>query len=141
MAPSRRAVAMAERPATPAPITKTRAGAIVPAAVGVSGYILGSGSAACSTAVSRATWAWGEGHPVLAGSRLLRDPQCEGGPGYLTVGAVAAVRHAYRPSVVVRWGGAPRRARRRTTDDAGSPGAKRRMGTRFPLEFATWIAT
>ena len=50
-APSRRAVAIACRPATPAPSTSTRAGAMVPAAVISSGKNCGSASAASSTAL------------------------------------------------------------------------------------------
>ena len=51
MAPSRRAVAIACSPATPAPITNTRAGATVPAAVVSIGNIFGSRAAASSTAL------------------------------------------------------------------------------------------
>ena len=50
-APSRRAVAIACRPATPAPITSTLAGATVPAAVISMGKNFGSRSAASSTAL------------------------------------------------------------------------------------------
>jgi hypothetical protein len=50
-APSRRAVAIACSPATPAPTTNTRAGVIVPAAVVSNGYIFGSASAARTTAL------------------------------------------------------------------------------------------
>ena len=50
-APRRLAVAMACRPATPAPITKTRAGASVPPAVMSIGNIWGSAFAASSTAL------------------------------------------------------------------------------------------
>ena len=50
-APRRRAVAIACSPATPAPITRTRAGVIVPAAVVSIGKILGSVSAAINTAL------------------------------------------------------------------------------------------
>ena len=49
-APSRRAVAIACRPATPAPSTSTCAGLIVPAAVISIGKKRGSSSAAVSTA-------------------------------------------------------------------------------------------
>ena len=51
MAPSRRAVAMAESPATPAPTTNTRAEATVPAAVISMGNIRGRVAAATSTAL------------------------------------------------------------------------------------------
>ena len=51
MAPSRRAVAIACSPATPAPTTSTRAGATVPAAVVSMGKIFGSIPAAMSTAL------------------------------------------------------------------------------------------
>ena len=50
-APSRRAVAIACSPATPAPDHSTRAGVIVPAAVVIIGKILGSLSAAIITAL------------------------------------------------------------------------------------------
>ena len=50
-APSLRAVEMACSPATPAPITNTRAGVIVPAAVVSMGKNRGSVSAAISTAL------------------------------------------------------------------------------------------
>ena len=50
MAPSRAAVAMAWRPATPAPTTKALAGEIVPAAVIIMGIILAMVVAAMSTA-------------------------------------------------------------------------------------------
>ena len=50
MPPSREAVAMACRPATPAPTTKTLAGATVPAAVINMGNIFGRAVAARSTA-------------------------------------------------------------------------------------------
>ncbi len=48
-APSLRAVAMAWSPATPAPITSTRAGVMVPAAVVSIGKIRGRVSAASNT--------------------------------------------------------------------------------------------
>ena len=50
-APRRRAVEIACRPATPAPITNTRAGVMVPAAVVIMGKIRGEVSAASSTAL------------------------------------------------------------------------------------------
>ena len=50
MAPSRRAIAMAWSPATPAPRMKTRAAVTVPAAVISMGNILGKVVAASSTA-------------------------------------------------------------------------------------------
>ena len=50
-APSRFAVASACSPATPAPITSTRAGLTVPAAVIIRGNIRGSSAAASSTAL------------------------------------------------------------------------------------------
>ncbi len=50
-APSRRPVAMAWSPETPAPITRTLAGGIVPAAVVSMGNILGKMSAATTTAL------------------------------------------------------------------------------------------
>ena len=50
-APSRRAVAMACRPATPAPMTSTRVGATVPAAVIIIGKSLPILSAAMRTAL------------------------------------------------------------------------------------------
>ncbi len=50
-APRRLAVAMAWRPATPAPMTTTRAGLMVPAAVIRSGMYLGSRQAVRSTAL------------------------------------------------------------------------------------------
>ena len=50
-APSRRAVAMAWSPATPAPMTRTRAGVIVPAAVVSMGNNRGNVSAARMTAL------------------------------------------------------------------------------------------
>ena len=49
-APSRRAVAIACSPATPAPSTSTRAGAIVPAAVTIIGKARPNRDAAWSTA-------------------------------------------------------------------------------------------
>ena len=55
MAPNRRAVAMACKPATPAPTTKTLAGVSVPAAVIIMGNIRGEASAAGSTALYPAT--------------------------------------------------------------------------------------
>ena len=50
-APSRRAVAIACRPATPAPMTSARTGAIVPAAVMSIGKSRGTRSAASTTAL------------------------------------------------------------------------------------------
>ena len=50
-APSRRAVAIAWSPATPAPITRTRAGVMVPAAVVSIGNMRGRVSAAIRTAL------------------------------------------------------------------------------------------
>src|SRR2546422_37358 len=50
-APSLRAVAIACKPATPAPITKTRPGVIVPAAVVSIGKMRGEVSAASTTAL------------------------------------------------------------------------------------------
>ena len=51
MAPRRRAVAMACRPATPAPMTNTRAGAMVPAAVIIIGMARPNSAQASSTAL------------------------------------------------------------------------------------------
>ena len=51
IAPSRRAVAMAWSPATPAPITSTRAGGTVPAAVIMSGMARSNSAAASMTAL------------------------------------------------------------------------------------------
>ena len=51
IAPSRRAVAIACSPATPAPITSTRAGVIVPAAVIIIGKARPNSAAASSTAL------------------------------------------------------------------------------------------
>ena len=51
MAPRRLAVAIACKPATPAPITSTFAGLTVPAAVMNIGNIFGNASAASSTAL------------------------------------------------------------------------------------------
>ena len=58
MAPSRRAVAMACRPATPAPMTSTRAGGTVPAAVIIIGMALPKVSAPTSTALYPDRLAW-----------------------------------------------------------------------------------
>ena len=57
-APRRRAVAIAWRPATPAPMTSARTGAIVPAAVMSMGKRRGTRSAARTTALYPATVAW-----------------------------------------------------------------------------------
>ncbi len=51
MAPSRLAVAMACKPATPTPITSTRAGAMVPAAVIIIGMARPNWAAASITAL------------------------------------------------------------------------------------------
>ena len=51
MAPSRRAVAMACRPATPTPMTKTRAAGTVPAAVIIIGSARAKAAAASTTAL------------------------------------------------------------------------------------------
>src|SRR5215208_7136195 len=69
--PSRRAVAIACSPATPAPSTSTFAGAIVPAAVVSIGRNLGSRSAAMSAALYPATVACDESASIDC-ARLMR---------------------------------------------------------------------
>src|SRR2546430_6474996 len=59
-APSRRAVAIACRPATPPPITRTRVGATLPAAVIIIGKSLPIRPAAINTALHQAADAWEE---------------------------------------------------------------------------------
>ena len=70
-APSRRAVAIACSPATPTPITKTRAAVIVPAAVIIIGKARPKVSAAAITALYPARLDWLESTSMLC-ARVMR---------------------------------------------------------------------
>ena len=95
-APSRRAVAIACRPATPAPITSTLAGATVPAAVISMGKNFGSRSAASSTALYPPTVLC-EDKASIDCARVMRGIDSIAKP------TIAALGQTFDPLLVRQW--------------------------------------
>ena len=87
-APRRRAVAIAWRPATPAPSTSTLAGGTVPAAVISIGKNFGSASAARITARYPPTVAWEDNESIRC-ARVTRG--------------IASIENAVTPELASAW--------------------------------------